>query len=354
MNKKMEPKFEIFSGKDNRYYFRLSPENGKIVLTSEGYASLSEAKKGVAMVKLNAGISSRFEKRMSQNQQSYFVLLAKNGEIVGTSETYKSSQDRDNGIRAVKTYASEAKVEVDVKSLKKRRSIKESKAGTSWLKTRCANYIVPDDNNYPSFLTQLAAGLSKNLHIGGTQNIVIQGHQAVVVAGDQCVSVRKNQYHSIGDNQIIGVEGDQVMQVLGTQQICVAGGQNLIVDGNQQSSIGGNQAVDVDENYNMSTGNNLTVDVGKNYNLNIVGDLNVDVGNNYKLEVGKKIIIDCGDELILMVGKSRVTLKKNGYIEIFGNIIDINSTNELNLDGPKVRISGSLSLTLVGTNTMTI
>ena len=354
MGEKMEPPFEIFSGKVEQYYFRLRAENKKIVITSEGYTSLSEAKKGITLVKRNAGISSRFKKKIAQNRKVYFVLLAKNGKVIGTSETYKSNQDRDNRIKSVKANASKAKVEVDVQSLKKRMSVKASKVGTAWLKTPCTNYMVADDNNYPTYLTQLAAGLSEKLQIDGTQNLVVDGHQAIVVADDQCVSVGKNQYHFIGDNQIIGVKGHQAMQVFGTQQISIGGEHNLIVDGNQQSRIGINQTVNVGETYSMSTGNDLEVEVGNDYDLDIAGNLDVDVGNDYNLKVGKKLNIECGDELSIIVGKSMVTLRKNGHIEIFGNKIDINSTNELNIGGPKVRISGSMSLTLVGTETVVI
>lgn len=45
---------------------------------------------------------------------------------------------------------------------------------------------------------------------------------------------------------------------------------------------------------------------------------------------------------------------RESKFEIFGNKIDIKSTNELNIDGPKVCISGSMSLTLVGTGTVVI
>ncbi len=45
---------------------------------------------------------------------------------------------------------------------------------------------------------------------------------------------------------------------------------------------------------------------------------------------------------------------RESKFEIFGNKIDIKSTNELNIDGPKVRISGSMSITMVGTETVVI
>lgn len=47
----------------------------------------------------------KFEIRKAKGKQSYyFVLLAKNGEVVVTSETYKSKQSCKDGIKAVKYY----------------------------------------------------------------------------------------------------------------------------------------------------------------------------------------------------------------------------------------------------------
>jgi hypothetical protein len=43
-----------------------------------------------------------YEKRMDVVNEPYFVLKAKNGEIIGTSEMYSSEQARDHGILAVR------------------------------------------------------------------------------------------------------------------------------------------------------------------------------------------------------------------------------------------------------------
>ena len=128
----------------------------------------------------------------------------------------------------------------------------------------------------------------------------------------------------------------------------------IITAGNQNVDIYKNQTINVGTDYSMSIGSNLSVDVGNNYDLNIAKDLNVNVGNNYNLNVGKKMNIECGDEVTVLVGKARVIIKKNGQIEIFGNKLDIHSTNEMNISGPKVTISGSLSLTLIGNDTLIV
>lgn len=48
------PKFEIFQGKDKKYYFRLIARNAKAIGVSEGYNSLAACKNGVKSVVKNA------------------------------------------------------------------------------------------------------------------------------------------------------------------------------------------------------------------------------------------------------------------------------------------------------------
>ena len=49
------PKFEIFEGKDKKFYFRLIAKNAKAIGSSEGYNDMSACKNGIKSVKKNAG-----------------------------------------------------------------------------------------------------------------------------------------------------------------------------------------------------------------------------------------------------------------------------------------------------------
>ena len=48
------PKFQIYQDKAGEYRFRLKAKNGQIIATSEGYKTLASAKKGIASVKKNS------------------------------------------------------------------------------------------------------------------------------------------------------------------------------------------------------------------------------------------------------------------------------------------------------------
>lgn len=105
------PKFQIFSGKDDQYYFRLTAQNGETILSSEGYVAKASCENGISSVKENAVNPARFENRTTTNGRPYFVLKAANYEIIGTSETYSSENSRDMGIASVMSNAPIAPVE---------------------------------------------------------------------------------------------------------------------------------------------------------------------------------------------------------------------------------------------------
>jgi len=105
------PKFQIFTGKDKQFYFRLLARNGQNILSSEAYTSKSGVENGVESVKKNAGNDARFKVKESKNGAPYFVLVAANGEPIGKSETYSSKRSCARGIAAVQRAAPVAGVE---------------------------------------------------------------------------------------------------------------------------------------------------------------------------------------------------------------------------------------------------
>lgn len=94
------PHFETFRGADGQFYFSLVAANGANVLRSEGYTREASAKAGIAAVITAAKDPSAFDVQDAASGESYFNLVAKNGEIVGTSELYAS---RSNATRGAKT-----------------------------------------------------------------------------------------------------------------------------------------------------------------------------------------------------------------------------------------------------------
>jgi uncharacterized protein YegP (UPF0339 family) len=97
----MKSYYTIKTGKDDQFYFNLKAGNHEIILQSEGYQNKVGAINGIESVQVNSQSRSNFEVRNSQKGEPYFVLKAVNGEIIGRSEMYSSSQAMENGINSV-------------------------------------------------------------------------------------------------------------------------------------------------------------------------------------------------------------------------------------------------------------
>jgi len=105
--------------------FNLKAGNGEIILSSEVYASEKSCLNGIESVKKNAPIAPvedqtkegfavekcpKFEVYTDKKGEFRFRLKATNGEIIATSEGYKSKPSCLNGIESVKKNVVDAPV----------------------------------------------------------------------------------------------------------------------------------------------------------------------------------------------------------------------------------------------------
>ncbi|MCA9080824.1 MAG: YegP family protein [Planctomycetaceae bacterium] len=107
----MAGKFQIKRARNGKYFFNLLAKNGEPILTSQMYASKATARKGIASVQANAADSAQFEARTNKAGQHYFVLKARNHQIIGNGEAYSGSAALRKGITSVGKNAPGAGIE---------------------------------------------------------------------------------------------------------------------------------------------------------------------------------------------------------------------------------------------------
>lgn len=103
-------KFEIKVAKNGEYVFNLKAANGQVILTSQMYKSKASCENGIASVKKNAEKASAFKIEEAKNGQPYFTIKAANGEIIGKSQIYASIDTCKKGIDSVQRNAPDAAV----------------------------------------------------------------------------------------------------------------------------------------------------------------------------------------------------------------------------------------------------
>jgi len=106
----MAGKFIVYKGKDGQDYFRLRAGNGEVIFSSQGYKSRKSCMNGIESVRKNAQDPKRFEVRTAKDGREYFVLTATNGQEIGRSQMYKSSSGCRNGKKSVARNAPDATV----------------------------------------------------------------------------------------------------------------------------------------------------------------------------------------------------------------------------------------------------
>jgi uncharacterized protein len=110
----MAGKFELKINKNGKYYFNLKAENGRIILYSEMYETKGAALDGIVAVKMNAPYENNYLRKISATGVPYFILVAKNGQELGRSETIESLNSMENQIDSVKHGVIEANINVAV------------------------------------------------------------------------------------------------------------------------------------------------------------------------------------------------------------------------------------------------
>ena len=97
--------FKIIENKNGTFRFNLFAQNGERILVGEDYVTKAGAENSVELTKKYAFYDDCFEKLNNKLGKPYFILKAKNGQVIGESRIYESEAARDNGMDVVKKYA---------------------------------------------------------------------------------------------------------------------------------------------------------------------------------------------------------------------------------------------------------
>ena len=103
-------KFEIKSSGTDKCMFNLKAGNGQVILTSQTYASKDGCKNGIESVRKNSWDDGQFERKTAKDGSPFFTLNATNGQVIGKSEMYSSTDAMENGIAPVKKNVPDAEV----------------------------------------------------------------------------------------------------------------------------------------------------------------------------------------------------------------------------------------------------
>lgn len=100
----MSGKYHLHPAGDSEFHWDLKATNARTVLSSQLYSAKASAETGIESCRKNSGDDANYTRLTSKDDKPYFVLKAKNGEIIGTSQMYSSEASRDQGIASCKEH----------------------------------------------------------------------------------------------------------------------------------------------------------------------------------------------------------------------------------------------------------
>ncbi|PHM30504.1 YegP family protein [Xenorhabdus innexi] len=93
--------YDLKKAKNGQFYFNLVAANGEIILSSEMYTTKAAANKGIHSVQVNSPDKARHEVRKNKSGKTYFVLKARNHQVIGISESYSDETAMKKGMQSV-------------------------------------------------------------------------------------------------------------------------------------------------------------------------------------------------------------------------------------------------------------
>lgn len=106
----MSAKFEVYRDNSREFRFRMLDALGENLLASEGYKEKRSAFNGIASIKKNCLIAERFVRKKMVDGRGYFVLKARNHEVIAKARSYENEAGVDSGIATVMREAPDAEI----------------------------------------------------------------------------------------------------------------------------------------------------------------------------------------------------------------------------------------------------
>ncbi|HVY48579.1 MAG TPA: type VI secretion system tip protein TssI/VgrG [Minicystis sp.] len=166
-------------------------------------------------------------------------------------------------------------------------------------------------------------GVDETITIGANETITIGADIATSIGGGVAFDVAKSMKGTVEEDADLRI-GKTFTQVVGSSM-------TVSVDGDVSESFAQAATEQVGKGKNVSVGESFTLAVKKDLSVAVDGDAREDVGKEKTVTVGTKFTLSCGD--------AKVTIKKNGDIEIDGKQITLNGSGPIKVHGSKLEVS---------------
>jgi type VI secretion system secreted protein VgrG len=126
--------------------------------------------------------------------------------------------------------------------------------------------------------------------------------------------------------------------VVGAQfNLTVGGTSTESVGGASSSTIGTNQTEMVGATSTITIGTNKSENIGQNLTATIGNGYTVAVGAGYQINTGRDFTVTANEQIVFKCGTATLILRKNGDIELKGNVILPATARDILIRGTKLQ-----------------
>ncbi len=112
---------------------------------------------------------------------------------------------------------------------------------------------------------------------------------------------------------------------------------NLSIGGASSSTIGTNQSETVGASSTITIGANKSESIGQNMTASVGNNFSVAVGTVYQISTGRDFTVTANEQIVFKCGTASLILKKNGDIELKGNLILPATARDILIKGSKIQ-----------------
>ena len=142
----------------------------------------------------------------------------------------------------------------------------------------------------------------------------------------------------------IQAEKDRTVNVKNNNVEKIGASETITIAANQTETIDKDRTTTVNENDKLTVIKDRTTKIEENDSLEVVKNRDSKIGENDTLDVGKVLKVTAGDEIELVTGTSKLSMKKDGTIELSG--LDVTVKNSA---GGTININPGGIVTIKGT-----
>ena len=194
----------------------------------------------------------------------------------------------------------------------------------------------------------ITIGVNRTESVGSNETISIGSNRTETVGASETVTVALMRTHNVGINDMLNVGAANEVTVGGLQAITVGATRAVTVGSSQTVTIASDHTVSIGSKQETTTGSDFNTTIGAKEKRDVSSDRTTNIGGKDTLDVGKSLHITAADEIVLETGASKITMKKDGKIEISGMNITIKGTTSIKEEAVSITIEASGINTIKG------